>query len=42
MQETANPSLRELKLETEQMRAGLTVEQLKTTVSETAAILGSA
>jgi uncharacterized phage infection (PIP) family protein YhgE len=38
MQETANPSLRELKRETEQTRAGLTqtVEQLKTTVSETA------
>jgi hypothetical protein len=41
MQETANPSLRELKRETEQTRAGLTqtVEQLKATVSETASDL---
>jgi uncharacterized phage infection (PIP) family protein YhgE len=41
MQQTANPSLRELKRETEQTRAGLTqtVEQLKTTVSETASDL---
>jgi uncharacterized phage infection (PIP) family protein YhgE len=41
MQQTANPSLRELKRETEQTRAGLTqtVEQLKATVSETASDL---
>jgi hypothetical protein len=41
MQETANPSLREFKRETEQTRAGLTqtVEQLKATVSETASDL---
>ncbi len=41
MQQTANPSLRELKRETEETRAGLTqtVEQLKTTVSETASDL---
>jgi uncharacterized phage infection (PIP) family protein YhgE len=41
MQQTANPSLRELKRETEQTRAGLTqtVQQLKTTVSETASDL---
>jgi hypothetical protein len=39
--QTDNPSLRELKRETEQTRAGLTqtVEQLKTTVSETASDL---
>jgi hypothetical protein len=38
MQQTVNPSLQELRRETEQTRAGLTqtVEQLKTTVSETA------
>jgi hypothetical protein len=38
MQQTANPSLQELRRETEQTRAGLTqtVEQLKTSVSETA------
>jgi hypothetical protein len=37
MQQTVNPSLQELRRETEQTRAGLTqtVEQLKTTVSET-------
>jgi uncharacterized phage infection (PIP) family protein YhgE len=37
MQQTANPSLQELRRETEQTRAGLTqtVEQLKTSVSET-------
>jgi uncharacterized phage infection (PIP) family protein YhgE len=41
MQQTANPSLRELKRETEQTRVGLTqtVEQLKTSVSETASDL---
>ena len=38
MQQSANPSLGELKRETEQTRAGLTqtVEQLRTSVSETA------
>ena len=38
MQKSANPSLGELKRETEQTRAGLTqtVEQLRTSVSETA------
>src|SRR3978361_636394 len=38
MQKNANPSLGELKRETEQTRAGLsqTVEQLRTSVSETA------
>jgi hypothetical protein len=38
MNQSANPSLRELKRETEQTRAGLTqtVEQLRTSVSETA------
>ena len=38
MQQTANPSLRELKLETEQTRASLTqtVEQLRTSVADTA------
>jgi hypothetical protein len=41
MQQTANPSLQELRRETEQTRAGLTqtVEQLKTSVSETASDL---
>jgi hypothetical protein len=41
MQQTANPSLRDLKLEAEQTRAGLTqtVEQLKTTVADTASDL---
>ena len=41
MQQTANPSLQELQRETEQTRAGLTqtVEQLKTSVSETASDL---
>jgi hypothetical protein len=41
MSQTANPSLSELKRETEETRAGLTqtVEQLKTTVSETASDL---
>ena len=41
MPQTTNPSVRELKRETEQTRAGLTqtVEQLKTTVSETASDL---
>jgi hypothetical protein len=41
MQQTANPSLRELERETEQTRVGLTqtVEQLKTSVSETASDL---
>jgi hypothetical protein len=38
MTQTANPSLRELKRETEQTRAGLTqtVEQLRSSVTETA------
>jgi hypothetical protein len=38
MNQSANPSLRELKREAEQTRAGLTqtVEQLRTSVSETA------
>ena len=41
MQQTANPSLQELRRETEQTRTGLTqtVEQLKTSVSETASDL---
>jgi hypothetical protein len=41
MQQTANPSLQELRRETEQTRAGLTgtVEQLKTSVSDTASDL---
>jgi hypothetical protein len=41
MQQTANPSLQELRRETEQTRAGLTqtVEQLKTIVSDTASDL---
>jgi hypothetical protein len=41
MQPTANPSLRDLQLEAEQTRAGLTqtVEQLKTTVADTASDL---
>jgi F0F1-type ATP synthase membrane subunit b/b' len=41
MQQTINPSLQELRRQTEQTRAGLTntVEQLKTTVSETASDL---
>ena len=41
MQQTANPSLQELRRETEQTRTGLTqtVDQLKTSVSETASDL---
>lgn len=41
MQQTVNPTLQELQRETEQTRAGLTetVEQLKTTVAETASDL---
>src|ERR1700735_5511335 len=41
MQQTADPSLQELRRETEQTRAGLTqtVDQLKTSVSETASDL---
>jgi hypothetical protein len=41
MQQTVNPSLQELRRETEQTRAGLTrtVEEFKTSVSETASDL---